>query len=145
MKATLKEGLETVRRVIVDDERTISFLETGDGDDAAAGGRVYATPSMIRDIESTCRDFLLEHLDDGEDSLGTAVDIQHMAPTLLGMWADVKVKIAKVDGNAVSFEVSVGDVVDAVVGRGRHDRYVINVDQVMKRLAAKAAKAAEAS
>jgi len=147
MKATLKEGIETTRRIIVDDERAISFLSSGETtpDSAAAAGRVYATPAMIKDIEHTCRDFLLEHLDDGEDSLGTAVDIQHLAPTLLGMWADVKVKIAGVNGKAVSFEVTVGDAVDEVVGRGRHDRYVIEVDKVKQRLADKAAKAAEAS
>ncbi|MCB1437285.1 MAG: hypothetical protein KDJ46_08940 [Rhodobiaceae bacterium] len=139
MKDTLKQGVKTTRRFTVDENRVITFLagSQGGGDD----GRVYGTPYVIRDIEQTCRDMLLEHLDEGEDSLGTHVDIAHMAPTLLGMWAEVTVEIAKLDGRAVSFNVSVADPVDAVVAKGRHDRFIIDVAKVKERLAAKAAKA----
>lgn len=137
MKDTLKEGLKTTRRFTVDEDRVITFLAGGDD------VRVYGTPYVIRDIEQTCRDMLLEHLDGGEDSLGTHVDIAHMAPTLLGMWADITVEIAKLDGRAVTFNVSVADPVDAKVAKGSHSRFIIDVDKVKGRLAAKAAQAKE--
>ena len=47
--------------------------------------RVYATPMLVRDIEIACRDLLLEHLDAGEDSVGTRVELDHLAATLMGM------------------------------------------------------------
>lgn len=144
MKDTLKPGLKTTRRFKVDDSRVITFL--GDGGEAGGeDGRVYATPSLIRDVEQTCRDYLLEHLDAGEDSLGTLVNIQHLGPTLLGMTSDVSIEVAKVDGRAVVFDVTVSDAVDPVVAKGQHARYVIEVDKVKQRLAAKAAKAKEMS
>ena len=53
MKPSLQAGLSMTRRITIDRERTIGFM----GEDA----RVYATPSMIMDIERTCRDLILEH------------------------------------------------------------------------------------
>lgn len=140
MKGTLKPGLKVERRFRVDEGRVITFLGGG----APAAGqldlRVYATPAMIRDIEQTCRDFLLDHLDEGEDSLGTLVNVQHLAPTLRGMEVIVTAEIAALDGKAVTFTVTVGDAVDAVVGKGTHQRFIVEIAKVGQRLAAKAAK-----
>lgn len=145
MKDTLKQGLETSRRFTVDEARAIDFLVgEGEGGDAVGNVRVYATPALVKDIEFTCRDFLLEHLDEGEDSLGVGVDLQHLAPTLLGMWVEVAARVKTVDGRAVSFEVTVSDPVEEVA-RGRHDRFVIDVGKIRGRLADKAEKAARAA
>jgi len=115
-----------------DRERTIDFM----GESA----RVYATPMLVRDIEVTCREMLLEHLDAGEDSVGTRVELDHLAPTLLGMKVRVEVKVVELKGRAVTFEISAHDGIDAV-GRGRHSRFIVGVEQTKQRLAAKAAKA----
>jgi len=144
MTASLVEGTKVTRRFDIDEGRTIAFM-AGDGGDAASNARVYATPEMIRDIEQTCRDMLLDYIDDGQDSLGTAVNVQHLAPTLLGMWSEVTVTVSKVDGRAVTFEVTVADPVDEVVGKGTHNRFIIDVEKVKAGLAAKAKKAADAS
>src|SRR6516165_5416992 len=77
MKPGLRPGVSRVNRITIGPERTISFM----GDEA----RTYATPTMIRDIEYTCRDLILEHADPGEDSVGMEVAVKHLAPTLLGM------------------------------------------------------------
>ncbi len=135
MKDSLATGLSGTQRYEIDRDRTIDFM----GEEA----RVYATPALVRDIENTCRDLLLEHEDAGEDSVGMEVAVKHLAPTLMGMKVDVEIEIARVDGNAVSFDVIVGDPVDDVVASGRHDRFIVEVDKVKQRLAAKAAKAAE--
>jgi predicted thioesterase len=132
MKATLTAGISVSREFGIDRERTIDFM----GDRA----RVYATPMMVRDIEVTCREFLLAHLDPGEDSVGTRVEVDHLAPTLLGMTVAVEAKVTEVKGRLITFEVSVHDGVDQV-GRGRHLRYVIEMKAQEQRLAAKAEKA----
>ena len=135
MKSSLATGLSTTRRVTIDEGRTIGFM----GEEA----RVYATPEMVRDMEYTCRNWLLEHLDQGEDSVGARVEIDHLAGTLLGMWVEVKATVAEVKGRFVTFEFSVRDALDEV-GRGRHTRFVVDTAKTKERLAAKRQRAKEA-
>jgi len=132
MKATLQPGLESHAHIDVDRERTIDFM--------GEAARVYATPMLVRDIEMTCRNLLLAHLDAGEDSVGTRVEIDHIAATLLGMSVTLNVRVAEVNGRAVSFEVEGRDAVEPIV-RGKHSRFVVDVAKTGQRLAAKAEKA----
>ena len=132
MKATLAAGISTTREVVIDRERTIDFM----GETA----RVYATPMLVKDIEVTCRELLLGHLDPGEDSVGTRVELDHLAATLLGMKVKIEAKVAEVKGRAVTFEVSAHDGLDAVC-RCRHARFIVDLKQTEQRLAAKARKA----
>ncbi len=144
MKESLREGLSTTQRISVNQERTIDCLVADQADPSDASARVYATPALVADIETACRNFLLEHLDEGEDSLGTRIDVEHLAPTLQGMWADITATVSKVDGRAVIFELSACDPIDELVARGSHNRFVIDVEKTRQRLAAKASKAATA-
>ena len=132
VKPTLTQGISAKRKFGIDRERTIDFM----GEQA----RVYATPMLVRDIEVTCREFLLEHLDAGEDSVGTRVEIDHLAATLLGMVVEISISVAEVKGRAVTFAVEAHDGIDAVC-RGKHMRFVVDVKQTEARLAAKAKKA----
>ena len=132
MKESLAAGIATTARIDIDAARTIDFM----GDE----GRVYATPKLVRDIEMTCRDLLLEHLDPSEDSVGTRVEIDHVGATLMGMWVEISVTVSAVNGRAVSFDVTARDAVEEVA-RGRHDRFVVDVAKTAERLKAKAAKA----
>jgi predicted thioesterase len=132
MKSTLAAGLTFQRTFTVDAERCISFM----GDAA----RVYATPSMVRDIEMTCRDFLLEHRDPGEDSVGTRIEVDHLAATPLGMRVTVSGTVVEVKGRAVTFDIAVHDTLEQV-GRGRHFRFVVDVARTGERLVAKRQKA----
>jgi len=132
MKPTLVPGLTTTREFAVDRERTIDFM----GEEA----RVYATPMLVRDIEVTCRELLLAHLDPGEDSVGTRVEIDHLAATLLGMKVVVTATLAELKGRAAVFDVSATDGLDTIC-RGRHARFIANVEQVKQRLLQKRAKA----
>ena len=132
MKTTLQAGIAARREFPVDATRTIDFM----GEDA----RVYATPMLVRDIEVTCRELLLAHLDPGEDSVGTRVEIDHLAATLLGMKVTISATLAELKGRAAVFEVSASDGVDAIC-RGRHTRFIASVEQVKQRLKQKQAKA----
>jgi fluoroacetyl-CoA thioesterase len=131
MKPSLVPGVSRTNRIAVDRERTIEFM----GEEA----RTYATPAMIRDIELTCRDLILEHADAGEDSVGMEVAVKHLAPTLMGMTAEVTARVASVEGRKVVFDVTVKDELDAV-GAGTHTRFVVEKAKTFERLKAKAAR-----
>jgi predicted thioesterase len=132
MKPSLAAGLSFTRQFCVDTVRTIGFM----GEE----GRVYATPALIGDIEYTCRDGILDHLDPGEDSVGTRVELDHLAPTLPGMAVEIIVTVAEVKGRLVSFDVTARDTLEEI-GRGRHVRFVVDVRKTQDRLRAKAARA----
>ena len=133
MSETLKPGLTLTRRIDIDRERTISFM----GEEC----RVYATPLMLYDIEFACRDLLKEHIGADRDSVGTRVELDHVGATLLGMWVEITVTLASVNGAAVSFDFTVRDAVEEV-SRGKHNRFIVGIEKTAQRLKAKAAKAA---
>lgn len=136
MKDTLATGLESTRRFTVGREDTIGFM----GEDL----RVYATPSLVGHMELTCRDFVLEHLDDNEDTVGTRVEIDHIAPTLSGMWCEIKATISEVQGRLVTLEFEAWDQVEPVA-KGRHMRFIVDKEKTAGRLAAKATQASGGS
>jgi fluoroacetyl-CoA thioesterase len=132
VKGSLKAGLSSSKSIQVDEDRCIGFM--------GKEGMVYATPRMVSDVEYTCRDFLLAHLDAGEDSVGAHVSIDHLAPTPLGLSVSVQIKVKEVDRRKVVFEFSVRDLLEEV-GRGTHVRFVVETAKTRERLAAKRAKA----
>jgi predicted thioesterase len=132
MKATLAPGVQSTAQLTIDRDRTIDFM--------GEAARVYATPMLVRDIEVTCRNLLLQHLDAGEDSVGTRVEIDHIAATLLGMKVELSVRVLEVNGRAVSFEIEGRDNVEPIC-RGRHSRFIVDVAKTVQRLATKAQKA----
>ncbi len=134
MKDTLTVGTERTEKHTIDKERTISFM----GDDC----RVYGTPFLLFDIEMACRDLLKEHIDENEDSVGTRIELDHMAPTLLGMWAEITVKVTEINGRGVNFEITARDSMEQVA-KGKHSRFVVDVEGTAKRLKGKLAKSQE--
>ena len=136
MKPSLAAGITRTVRLVVDRERTIDFM--------GENTRVYATPMLVRDVEIACRELLLAHLDDGEDSVGTRIELDHTAPTLCGMAVDITVVAVEVKGRAVTFSVEGRDAVDTVC-RGKHHRFVVDVNATRARLAAKAEKVEKAT
>ena len=130
MKSSLKSGIAAKRSFHVNRESTIGFM----GDDS----RVYATPMLVRDIEIACRDLLLQHLEAGEDSVGTRVEIDHLAPTLEGADVTIDVRLAALDGRAALFDVSASDDKEPIC-RGRHSRFIVDVAKTRERLKRKRA------
>ena len=135
MKDSLRPGVSRVGRIEVDRDRTIGFM----GEE----GRVYGTPYLVRDIEMTCRQLILDHGEPGEDSVGTDISIKHLAPTLLGMTVEITVTVTAVEGRKVVFEISAKDNIDQI-STGTHGRFVVDVNKTVERLKAKAAKLAGA-
>lgn len=131
MKPSLRVGVSKTRRFTVDVGRTIDFM----GEE----GRVYATPELVRDVETTCRELLMEHADADEDSVGIEVALRHSAPTLLGMGVEVVATVKAVEGRKVAFDIWAKDEVEPI-GTGMHSRFVVDVAKTRERLKAKAAK-----
>jgi len=132
VKVSLKPGLQFTKAVTVDEARCISFM--------GREGMVYATPRMVSDVEYACRDFLLQHLDPGEDSVGAHVSIDHLAATPMGLKVTIEARVEEVDRRKVVFDFSVKDPVEEV-GRGKHIRFAVQTAKTFDRLKAKRAKA----
>jgi fluoroacetyl-CoA thioesterase len=132
MKSTLQVGLASTQRILIDEDRCIGFM--------GKEGMVYATPRMVLDVEHACRDLLLEHLDEGEDSVGAHVSIDHLAATPPGLEVAIEVRIVDIEKRRVTFEFSVRDPIEEC-GRGRHVRFVADKARSFERIQAKRAKA----
>jgi predicted thioesterase len=132
MKATLAAGLTGKKTISINEERCISFM--------GREGMVYATPRLVGDMELTCRDFLLQHLDAGEDSVGVHVSIDHLAATPLGMDVTIEVSVTAVDKRKVTFSFTARDGLEEC-GKGTHVRFIVDTAKTQERLAAKRAKA----
>ena len=133
MKDSLRPGVSTTNRITIDRDRTISFM----GEEA----RVYATPRLVSDMEFTCRNLMLEHLDPGEDSVGAEIALKHQAATLMGSTVEITVNVTAVEGRKVVFEISAKDELEQI-SAGTHTRFVVDLPRRIERLKAKAAKLA---
>lgn len=129
VKAELAPGVTFSRQVRVDAARTIDFM----GDRA----RVYSTPALVHDIEAACCEGLLDYLDAGENSVGTRIELDHAAPTLLDMSVTIDLTVADVKGRLVTFDIAARDALDEVA-RGKHVRFIVDVNKTVERLEKKA-------
>ncbi|HEU4604813.1 MAG TPA: hypothetical protein VFS46_01100 [Nitrososphaera sp.] len=120
MDFEVRIGATKERAIMVDSNQTTSFLWEGEN--------VLSTPSMIMEMEETCRLLLKEQFvpDPEWDSVGTIVDIRHLAATPVGAEVFLKAKVVAVKGRRVMFEVEARDRLESV-GEGRHERFIINV------------------
>ena len=128
MKDTLSTGLQVTKKIKINRERTVGFM--------GEKGRVYGTPSMVEDIEYTCHELIQSHLNENENSVGTHVSVDHMGATLEGDTVEVNVTVVNIDRRTISFEAEVKDTLE-VVGRGKHNRFVVDMNKTFERLNAK--------
>ena len=113
------------RRTILDAD-CIKFL----------GGDVQpslSTPAMILCMELASRHLVRPYLEAGQDTVGARVDVEHLAPTPVGAMVVFRSTVTAVDGRKVSFDVEARDG-DEVVGRGRHVRFIVDVERFAKGL-----------
>ena len=141
MKPTLKPGLTHSFSYKVPENKTVPYTFP-ESPVIAQMPKVFATGFMIVLMEWTCTQLMEPHLDAGEGSLGTHVDVSHLAATLPGMTVKVDVEIADVQGRKIAFKVSAHDGID-LIGEGRHERVVVAWDRFNAKVAEKAKAAAE--
>lgn len=105
---------------------------------------VFATGYMVGLMEWACMDMIRPHLEEGEGTLGTLINVNHTAATPPGFTIHVDVECTDVKGKLLRFNVKAHDGVD-VIGEGRHERYAVMWDKFTARVSEKAAKAGVAA
>ena len=120
MDFDIKIGSKKERTIKTNSNQTTSFLWEGEN--------VLSTPSMISEMEETCRLLLKEYyLKDKEwDSVGTIVNIKHLAATPVGCRIKLNAIVDSVNGRKVMFNVDVYDDLEKI-GEGKHERFIINI------------------
>jgi fluoroacetyl-CoA thioesterase len=129
--ASISVGLKHEFRRPVTEEIAINFL-------GREGVRVLGTPFLIMLLEIASRDAILPMLDPGYDSVGTEVNLRHLAATPMGMEVTFRSEVIGVDDRRVRFKIEAFDEKEQVAD-GTHERFVINVERFAKRLAEKTA------
>ena len=134
MDFDIKIGAKNERKIKVDHNQTTSFLWEGEN--------VFSTPSMISEMEETCRLLLKEQFLEVKsdwDSVGTVVDINHIAATPVGAEITLRAEVIAIDGRKVSFKVSAEDSLE-LIGEGKHERFIINVPRFREKFDLKVKK-----
>lgn len=122
----LAVGLRHSRSVTVTDDMTPSHLRS-------EPIRVLSTPDLIRLIEQTAIEAVTPSLAPGQATVGTRVDIAHLAATPVGMTVTIAVELVEVDRRRLGFRVEVRDELDEA-GKGTHERFIVDSAQRMPRL-----------
>ena len=122
----LKPGLKGVSELLVAEEHTAPRVGSG-------RVHVLATPVMINLIEAAALAAVEHLLAPGYQSLGTLLNVRHIAATPVGMRVRATAEVVKVDGRTLSFRVEARDERD-LIGDGAHERMIVNVERFDKRV-----------
>lgn len=98
--------------------------------------QVLATPVMILMMENAALNAIRPYLEPGESAVGTAIDVRHLAATPVGHTVRAEAEVTAVDGKRIEFKVSARDEIEEI-GRGTHQRAVIELASFNERLARK--------
>lgn len=136
MKRTLEPGIIHEFRFRVPQDKTVTALYP-EATEFQEMPNVFATGFMIGLLEWTCVKALHPYLDwPNEQTLGTHINVSHVAATPPGLEVTAKVRLVEVDGRRLVFEVEAHDGVDLIT-RGTHERHVVDRDRFLARLEAK--------
>ena len=91
---------------------------------------VFATPAMISLMEETCWKMVQPELEEGLGTVGTKVNVSHMAPSAIGMTILCEATIMEIEGRKITFEVICSDE-NGMIGMGTHERFIINNEKFM--------------
>lgn len=123
-----KGKIETV----VDEQNTAKFAGSGSLD-------VFATPNMICLMEQAAQASVADYLEDGQGTVGTKIEVTHDAATPLGMKVWAESELVEIDRRRLVFEVAAYDEC-GLIGKGRHERFIIQNDKFLAKVNAKAVK-----
>ena len=124
MRDTLVAGITHELRLVVPATKTVPHLYP-ESPEFAAMPEVFATGFMVGFVEWACIQAIAPHLEEGELSLGTHVDLSHVAATPPGMEVVARVRLDEVDGRRLRFSAEVDDAVESIC-TGHHERYVVD-------------------
>ena len=94
---------------------------------------VFATPMLVALVEQTCYESVLPHLDEGQGTVGTLVNVSHLSATPIGMRVWCESELTEVDRRRLVFSVKAYDDC-GLIGEGTHERFVIDTAKFMEKL-----------
>jgi|SRR4051794_32448545 len=130
--ANIPPGTKGEERLTVTSDVAIDFL-------GVENARVLSTPQLIQHLEITARNSIKPLLEDGWDSVGTHVNVAHLAATPMGMNVTFRSEVLSVDGRKVNFKVEAFDEKEQVAA-GTHERALVDIARFATRVTAKAAR-----
>ncbi len=129
--ARIPIGSKAEMKLLVTSEVAIDFL-------GVDGARVLATPHLVGLLEMTARNAIKPYLEDGFDTVGTRVDVRHLAATPMGMSVTFHAEVIAVDDRRVNCKVEAFDEKEKIA-EGTHERAIVNIARFATRVQAKAA------
>ena len=112
-------GIKGRQEEIVTEDLTASHIGSG-------SVRVFATPMMIALVERTSRMGVMPYLEDGQETVGTKVDVTHVSSTPVGLKVWCESEVVDIDRRRIVFKVAAYDE-KGLIGEGTHERFVIDV------------------
>jgi predicted thioesterase len=126
---SLEAGIKGKQEVIVSESNSAKTMGSGTLD-------VFATPAMIALMEKTAWESVQPQLDEGSGTVGTSLNVKHVAATPLGMKVTCESELIKVDGRALTFSVKAYDET-GLIGEGEHERFIVFNDKFQAKANAK--------
>ena len=114
----LEIGMKGKQEVIADETNSAKTMGSGTLD-------VFATPAMIALMEKTAWESVQPYLEEGSGTVGTLMNVKHVAASPVGMKITCETELTKVDGRALTFSVKAFDEA-GLIGEGEHERFIID-------------------
>lgn len=128
----LKEGVKGTQEIMVTEENTAKVMGSGALD-------VFATPAMIALMEKTAWESVQPYLEEGSGTVGTLMNVKHVAASPVGMKITCETELTKVDGRALAFSVKAFDEA-GLIGEGEHERFIVYNEKFQEKADAKLEK-----
>lgn len=132
----LTTGIKHSVSVTVDKTNCAGSMKSGALD-------VFATPSMIALMEQAAAELCEKYLDGGSTTVGTLINVSHLAASVPGMTITAEAVVTAVDGRKISFGVTASDNA-GIIGRGAHERFVVYSERFVQKAQERAKAAKEA-
>lgn len=125
----MKTGIKNRIEEMVTEERTAKTMGSGELP-------VFATPAMVALIEETCWRSVAAELEDGQGTVGTKLDVEHVSATPAGMKVACESELIGIDGRKLSFKVKVYDE-ESLIGKGTHERFIVDNGRFLRKAESK--------
>ena len=121
----METGIRGEPMIIVTEQQTAKYLGSGEL-------AVFATPCMIALMENTAYKSVQPFLDPGQGTVGTLLNVKHLAATPVGMEVRCETRLIEIDRKRLVFEVKAFDAC-GLIGEGTHERFVIDNQKFMQK------------
>ena len=129
MTNELREGIMGSSETVVDENNIALTMGSGELE-------VFATPAMVALMEEAAAESVKPYIDEGSTTVGTALEIEHISATPIGVSVRCESELCHVDGRKLVFNVTAYDNA-GIIGKGRHERFIVEKERFMKKAESK--------